>query len=709
MRNPKIAEALRILALIAVVVVAWGLARDRLSLKNWQLPFQYEGDGLAIDAWLKSGSEGNFIPLVEEGSPRLNAPYDANWYDYPSNGKFIYFLLGMASKVIGFFPAATLGVVCAYVFAAISFYLCCRLLHHSPLWSFVGAVLFSLTYDTVFRNWAQLQLAYDYMLPFAMLSVWLIMASKRMEPGGRLAWICLGTSFMMGLDLPYYTGMYGQFLCFAMAAQLLGRRRKENLRIGAMSMGITVATFLVYNGRTLIYGWTHGKNSLALARNYFETELYALKPIEFFIPPPEHHIDALARIGEHYRASAWVKGEMFYPYLGLIASIGLVWMFVEMFQLLNRKPKQKLPRRFPAFGPQVSWIVLYSVIGGVNCMIGFCGFQLFRASNRYSIFVSLLALMFLVARMSVLTRRWSAGWKYGLAAAVLLIGLDDQLPSRSSPEEVGRSDRLLASDRAFGETLEEKLPHGAMVFQMPVMAFPEGLPIRDVSTYEMFRPYLFTKTIRFSYGAVRGRPREDWQYEVEKLPPAEIIATLEKYGFSALYLNRKCYADNGEGILKQCADAGRTEVINDEVHQQVCVVLKPSPHPELPHTDDRALITLGGGWSIKEQAPGQNRQWSDGNASLSFFNESKSGTAYSFKCLVGSMSPRRVSIQFGGKEIWNGQLTAGQAAPVDLVVEAKHGKNVVELLTDEKAVQPQDAKVELAFTVINLQIIKLSP
>lgn len=188
-----------------------------------------------------------------------------------------------------------------------------------------------------------------------------------------------------------------------------------------------------------------------------------------------------------------------------------------------------------------------------------------------------------------------------------------------------------------------------------------------------------------------------------------MIAELEKYGFSALYLNRKCYADDGDGILKQCADAGLTEVINDELHQQVCVLLKPSPHPELPHTDDRALVTLRNGWAIKEQSPGQNRQWSGGDASLSFFNEGKQNTDYTFKCVVGTISPRRVSIEFGGKVIWNGQLAAGQGSQVDLVVDAAHGKNLVEFMTDEKPVQPPESQVPLAFTVVNLDIRKMSP
>ena len=55
-----------------------------------------------------------------------------------------------------------------------------------------------------------------------------------------------------------------------------------------------------------------------------------------------------------------------------------------------------------------------------------------------------------------------------------------------------------------------RLPPGAMVFQLPVMAFPEVAPAHNLGDYEHFRPYLATRALRFSYGMLKGRSRHRW-------------------------------------------------------------------------------------------------------------------------------------------------------------------------------------------------------
>ena len=222
----------------------------------------------------------------------------------------------------------------------------------------------------------------------------------------------------------------------------------------------------------------------------------------------------------------------------------------------------------------------------------------------------------------------------------------------------------------------------------------------------MMRPYLVTKTLRFSFGSARGRNREAWQWEVEKLPAPELIATLEKYGFSAIYINRKGYADHGEDLLKQLAIQGRADTFEDDAHEQVCVLLHPSGAPEFPQTDERANILFTHGWSVKEHTPLENREWAGGNATLSFFSEQKQLTTYSFRCVIGSISARRVRIEMNGRELWSSEIAAGQGVPVDITVMGKPGNNTVELKTDTKPDHSRETPLPLAFTIVNLRITR---
>ncbi len=705
MRKLKLQTILRLAALVIIVCFCWGMAKDRLEPRNWSVPFDYNGDALQILGWMKAASEGDYIPFWTETVHRLGAPYEANWNDYPMYEKLMTFGLGMVAKAIGVFEASNFAVVWAHILSVLSFYLCCRFLKNNRLWSFVAAILFSLTYYNYFRGLGHLLLAYSYTLPWAMLSCWLVSSSKQMQWGDKLCKVCVITAVVMGLSNPYSLNVYVQLLIFAIVAQYFGQRRKENLKIGAIMFGAAAAAFVAINVGSLLYNWQHGKNPAALDRHYYEAELYALKPMEFFIPPETHNIPALADIGSFYHSSAMIKGEIFSPYLGIIGIAGLIWIFADTFLRLVRNNRGHL--RFPAYSAQIIWIVLYSVIGGLNCIVHLAGIQYFRGTNRYSMFVSTLILMFLVPRMAILSRRWTTGVKYGVAAVALLLGIYDQSPRKLAPEATEAARRVMDSDVAFGKDMESRLKPGSMVFQMPVMVFPEATPINEVGGYDMLRPYLTTKTLRFSFGSVRGRNREAWQWEVEKLPPAEMAAALEKYGFSAVYINRKGYPDHGEALIKGLADAGHKVIAEDDRHDQVCVALNPSPTPELPHSDDRAQVLLRSGWTVKEHTPIENRQWADRNATLTFFSESPKYTSYNFKAVVASVTPRRVAIFVGGKEVWNAHLEANQGVPVDITIGAYHGNNKVEIVTDEKAVIPRDANVPVAFGLINLQITRL--
>lgn len=42
------------------------------------------------------------------------------------------------------------------------------------------------------------------------------------------------------------------------------------------------------------------------------------------------------------------------------------------------------------------------------------------------------------------------------------------------------------------------------------------------------------------------------------MPTAELVKALESYGFAAIYLNRRGFADRGERLLAELAALGRT-------------------------------------------------------------------------------------------------------------------------------------------------------
>jgi phosphoglycerol transferase len=695
----------RLLLMSVIVCFFAGLDRDRLSPSTWSVPLQYEIDSVQVLGWIKAASEFDYPPFLSKINHRLGAPYTANWNDYAFYEEIIIFGLGMFARTFGLMEASNLAILISYLSAALAFYACCRVLGYKRIWSFVTAILFGFTFYQSFRQLAHLFLSFSYVVPLAIVACWLILASKRLRMGGRWFWFCIGTSVLLGLSNPYSLNMFLQLLCFSVALNYWHERDLTRVKIGGLCLLAAVVAFLSVNMDTLGYAWVHGSNPAATPRNYAQTEIAGYKPMEMVVPSTKHNSELLASIGEKYATVAPIKGEVFSPYLGAIQLVGLIWMVAEfLWMLLGRGPRRK---RVPAYVMQGIWILAYSVIGGLNNLFALAGLYLFRSANRYSIFISALCLFFLASRLSVLARNWKPASCWALAAGLLAWGLFDQLPRPETRQETLKVAQAVQNDIEFCGAMEKALPPKGMVFQLPVMRFPEGGHIHEAQDYSMLRPYFHTKTLRFSYGSNQGRPREDWQFIVEQMPAPEMVATLEKYGFSAIYLSRKGYPDAGESLLKSLASLGKTNVIEDAQHEQVCIALNPSPNPELPHTDDHALINYKSGWAAEEYASGQMRHWSDGNATVRFFNEHKSGTSFHVTGVIASLSPRRVTVEFEGQNLWSKELGAGQGVPLDVWITAKSRYNALKFITDTPAVHPeQGGSMAIAFAAINLQIIK---
>jgi phosphoglycerol transferase len=155
-------------------------------------------------------------------------------------------------------------------------------------------------------------------------------------------------------------------------------------------------------------------------------------------------------------------------------------------------------------------------------------------------------------------QRFSKFWNILIVVMLVGFGIWDQLPRYPSWEEAIRQRSWIdfRSDSDFFPALERMLPVGAMVFELPVKDYPEMGPVNDMGDYEHFRPMLHTDALRFSYGAVKGRGDDNWQKKVSSEEPREMIGDLERYGFSAILINRKAYKDRGEALSRKLLEGG---------------------------------------------------------------------------------------------------------------------------------------------------------
>jgi phosphoglycerol transferase len=141
---------------------------------------------------------------------------------------------------------------------------------------------------------------------------------------------------------------------------------------------------------------------------------------------------------------------------------------------------------------------------------------------------------------------------------VLLIGFYDQSNEAFVPN-YKTAQNAYTSDALFVEAIDRELPPQAEVFQRPYVSFPENVqPGLEIGPYEPLRPYLHSNDLRWSYGAVKGRPSADWQVDLADQPTEVLLDTISEKGFDGIYIDRFGYPDRAaelEGELGELLEA----------------------------------------------------------------------------------------------------------------------------------------------------------
>ena len=563
-------DLLRGAALALFTVLVWCTIMNRWSAEAWRTPLEYianpekSNDVLFYFAEVKAAVDGHYWPLIPKKVPELGAPFGADWGDYPVTEQVLIFATGLIARFVGIFAACNFMIMLAQVLAALSIYAVCRVLRCHWSWSFVAGVAYGFAPYAFAHGEHHLDLTFYWHLPLCLLVTRWLSVGEGLPMQGAKFLFAIAVGFVTGLQNQYYTFMFIQLAALGGLAQWVRRSWRAFLPALAVCVS-SMLGFLVVSLDAIVFQFLHGRNPSAVVRNYGHMEFYALKLMDLFIPFQGHRL--FSALAEHYSAIVLVRGEM--PragYLGLVGIAGLASLAITTFARLVRTSAP-----MPLEAAQVLWIVLQATIGGLNAFLGVFGFYLFRATGRYSIFFLALALLFLVRQLSRLTKDRPILAMVGAAALVLVV-IVDQTPPIVSRRQIEQTASAADSDRRFTKEIESSLPPGTMIFQLPTIEFPED---SSRAGYDHFRPYLFSQHLRFSFGAVRGRARDEWVHTLNSVSAEKAIGILTRYGFAAIYVDRAQYQDQGDDLFTGFTKMG-LPIVHSPRGDLFCVFLNPN-------------------------------------------------------------------------------------------------------------------------------------
>jgi hypothetical protein len=626
---------------MALLAAAVSIAGAAIVLRLWRadlgIPFRGNGDALFFQMLVKDALQHGWTLT----NPSLGAPFGQELYDYPVAGADVLHVI--AIKFLGLFSSNpnvvfNLYYLLSFPLAAIAAYAVLRWLRVSAAVAVAGAVLFALAPYPFLRSEYHFFLAHTFPIP---LGAYLVLAiylgrplfAQRENARARLARFATPRTFgtlaicvAVGLSDFYYAAFTALLAGAATLIASATRRELGTLAAGAAVTLAVIATTAVVLAPSLIYRADHGGNE-ALSRAPSESELYSLNVIGLVMPVENHRIGGLASLRNRYQQATSVGKEP--APLGLVASIGFVWLLVVALALclgarsrLGRDPRQR------SLATANLTALLLGTTGGLSAIIAFAIGPELRTWSRLSIFIAFFA----VAALCVLAdAAWSSFTQRGSRARMIAVGalaaiVVAAVVEQTSPEMTPDYSQVAAeyhSDDAFVREIARSVPPGAEIFQLPYLNFPDQLDFAGIQDYDHARGYLHSDDLRWSYGAMKGRP-DDWQSETVNLPMNVLLPMVSAAGFGGIYLDHFGYPGHGasaEAQLRQILNVAPVDSPNGRLsffdmgpyNERLRAEHSPSELAALAEVTLRPLQTQWkkGSWSRDSRVAPLTTRWAE--------------------------------------------------------------------------------------------------
>ena len=550
--------------LLALLVAAWVM---RLWRADFSAPFHYTqlDDTKFYLALIRS--------VIRHGwygaGTSLGAPFGQQLHDFPQGADNLNFLMIRVLALFSANPAliANVFLLLTFPLCAASAYAVMRRLGVAAGTATVTAVLFALLPYHFYRGESQLLLSAYYSVP---LGAYLFLAPLLGEPlfasrepgGGCFAWISRRsvTTVLLCAVIASSGLYYAAFALVLLAAgalmALLARRGRRAVLTSLLCAGLIGLGLGANLAPDLLYRAEHGSNP-ALARTVTDTETLGLKPAQLLLPVQDHRLPPLHTLNRDY-AQAIGAGycEQCYETLGTAGDVGFLWLLGgALAAVLGAAGLMRRSRLYPPLALGVLLSLLIASVGGVSSLLAYFISPDVRGWNRMSLFIaffSLIAVAMLVqAGLRALARRSPRRlWPAGVLSLLLVLGALDQTNSDFIPSYAA-SHAEYTSDTAFFGEVQATLGAGASVFELPYVPFPEGYGAATTglnlaspnfgTTYEEARGYITSTSLRWSYGAMKGRPA-DWESELAAKPLGVAVAAAALSGFGGLVIEPGGYS-----------------------------------------------------------------------------------------------------------------------------------------------------------------------
>lgn len=534
----------------------------RLDCVSLNAPLIYESnlvmfnDTLLILPMVQSMLEGGTHWVCD----RLGFPGRQELYDFPVVDHFHFMIAWFIGRLTGSTVLTfNLYYLLGYALAALTMLAVLREFRVSFPAAVVAALLFACSPYHQFRGQNHFFLSAYYVIPFpCMVMLWIctgrlpFFTNQTFRIRDRTTIVAAFIMLVTSASGAYYAFFAcGLFVAAGFYGWLANRNWRAMASAGGMIALITFGGF-VNHLPTFLHHWEFGRHTRPVERMPEEAELYGLKISQLLFPIDDHRLRPLAEFKSIYNSFFRPVQAYTERYgLGLITALGFVGLMIRLLLPLPRKEP------FSSLAALTGFAVAIGVVGGMGAIFNQIVTPSVRCYNRIAIYIAFFSLFAVAVAGDQWLQRLRMIWQILIGFCVLAFGLWDATPNEwgtdDRAEAIQNNQRRWFEDADYFRQIEETMSPGAAIFQLPFVAFPESAPTQGLAAYEHARGYLHTRTLRWSFGCMKGRETDDWQRSVSILAPNAVARMLDRIclaGFEGLFFDKRGYTSNHAALLE---------------------------------------------------------------------------------------------------------------------------------------------------------------
>lgn len=524
-------------------------AFSSLSYFSLSAPLFYAYDGIFSLGVVKGILENHSIWV----NPHLGFPNGYIGYDFPMTESFHVLTIILLGTIFGHdaIVITNLFYLLSFVLAAWSSLWVLRYYKISYPLALAGAMIFTFLPYHFYRSTMHLFLSSYFTIPLWCAVITTIYHNGKLQLHENnilnIALILL-LSYILSATGIYYT-FFGCFFLICTAIIAWSEKRNSAAVLSLVMIVLAVFFVIIQLAPSIFYHLQYGANPLAAVRSPAQTEIYGLRIAHLLLPPEYSRFGFLANFSNRYN-QIFTSGlnESVYSHLGVISSCGFILLLLMIF----------IPYKFPA-NPRLKLIsklnllaVLFATTSGFGVLFSFFVTDMIRSVNRISVFIAFFAIFMVLYLLQLAINRYKIKpllcWL--IALIIIYIIAVDQIDPRAFDNR--HTINSATSDKKFVTQVEQNLPKGAAIFQLPYMDFPEPQIISGtMGTYEPMSLYLYSHDLYWSYGATRGRDIDKWNKITAALPVKIMLAKLKSARYSGIVIDTCGYQDKGEGLIHE--------------------------------------------------------------------------------------------------------------------------------------------------------------